>query len=57
VTTGPCHYPEDFKETLKIHRKNQKHKGIVMKGLTCRNMTQAKDLETWLKAMNPVTIF
>ena len=30
------------KETLKIHGESQKHKGIVVKGLTWRNMTQQK---------------
>jgi hypothetical protein len=30
------------KETLIIHSESQKHKGIVVKGLTWRNMTQQK---------------
>ena len=30
------------KETLKIQSESQKHKGIVVKGLTWRNMTQQK---------------
>ena len=30
------------KEILKIHSKSQKHKGIVVKGLTWRIMTQQK---------------
>jgi hypothetical protein len=30
------------KETLKIHSESQKHKGIVVKGLTWRNMIQQK---------------
>ena len=30
------------KETLKIHSESQKHKGIVVKGLMWKNMTQQK---------------